>query len=162
MLLTNYLRETLRTPLSSQDQIRHLINSWPIAKHLHTEVFAYRCSLPGLAGFASLRCKAWLSVFYHGGESGIRTHGTLLGYTRFPVVPLRPLGHLSLGGEGGIRTHVPCSSQDKSISSRPRYGHFGTSPPPEKILHKSATFLFQYPGFDPYPMVKPLILSQVV
>lgn len=32
------------------------------------------------------------------------------------------------GGEGGIRTHVPCSSQDKSISSRPRYGHFGTSP----------------------------------
>jgi hypothetical protein len=34
------------------------------------------------------------------------------------------------GGEGGIRTHVPCSSQDKSISSRPRYGLFGTSPFP--------------------------------
>jgi hypothetical protein len=32
------------------------------------------------------------------------------------------------GGEGGIRTHVPCSSQDNSISSRARYGHFGTSP----------------------------------
>ena len=35
---------------------------------------------------------------------------------------------LNYGGEGGIRTHVPCSSQDKSISSRPRYDHFGTSP----------------------------------
>ena len=30
------------------------------------------------------------------GESGIRTHGTLLGYTRFPVVPVRPLRHLSV------------------------------------------------------------------
>ena len=29
-----------------------------------------------------------------GGESGIRTHGTVK-YTRFPIVPLRPLGHLS-------------------------------------------------------------------
>ena len=32
------------------------------------------------------------------------------------------------GGEGGIRTHVPRYSRDKSISSRPRYDHFGTSP----------------------------------
>src|SRR5665647_3075129 len=30
------------------------------------------------------------------GESGIRTHGTLLAYTHFPGVLLRPLGHLSL------------------------------------------------------------------
>ena len=29
------------------------------------------------------------------GESGIRTHGTLLEYTHFPGVLLRPLGHLS-------------------------------------------------------------------
>src|ERR1700722_19398329 len=29
-----------------------------------------------------------------GGESGIRTHGTLR-YTRFPSVRLKPLGHLS-------------------------------------------------------------------
>ena len=29
------------------------------------------------------------------GESGIRTHGTLLEYTRFPSVLLQPLGHLS-------------------------------------------------------------------
>lgn len=31
----------------------------------------------------------------YGGESGIRTHGTLLTYTRFPSVRLKPLGHLS-------------------------------------------------------------------
>ncbi len=31
---------------------------------------------------------------WDGGESGIRTHGRLP-YTRFPVVHLRPLGHLS-------------------------------------------------------------------
>ncbi len=29
------------------------------------------------------------------GEGGIRTHGTLLTYTRFPSVRLKPLGHLS-------------------------------------------------------------------
>ena len=61
-----------------------------------------------------------------GGEGGIRTRGTLLEYTAFPVRRLRPLGHLSrwksrppsvaarairsaksseiLGGEQGIRT----------------------------------------------------------
>src|SRR5712691_640894 len=32
-----------------------------------------------------------------GGEGGIRTHGTILAYTRFPGAHLRPLGHLSLG-----------------------------------------------------------------
>ena len=31
----------------------------------------------------------------YGGESGIRTHGTVLPYTRFPSVRLKPLGHLS-------------------------------------------------------------------
>ena len=30
------------------------------------------------------------------GESGIRTRGTLLEYTHFPGVLLKPLGHLSL------------------------------------------------------------------
>ena len=29
------------------------------------------------------------------GEGGIRTRGTRNAYTRFPSVPLRPLGHLS-------------------------------------------------------------------
>ena len=40
--------------------------------------------------------KSWLFRYgYLGGESGIRTHGTLLTYTRFPSVRLKPLGHLS-------------------------------------------------------------------
>ncbi len=30
------------------------------------------------------------------GESGIRTRGTLLAYTRFPGEHLQPLGHLSI------------------------------------------------------------------
>ena len=41
----------------------------------------------------------------HGGEGGIRTLGTLLGYTRFPVVRLQPLGHLSLIKT--LRTYAP-------------------------------------------------------
>ena len=32
------------------------------------------------------------------GETGIRTPDTLLGYTRFPGVPLQPLEHLSFSG----------------------------------------------------------------
>jgi hypothetical protein len=32
----------------------------------------------------------------HGGQGGIRTRGTLLTYTHFPGVRLKPLGHLSL------------------------------------------------------------------
>ena|GEM_PF-4734514 len=39
----------------------------------------------------------------------------------------------NFGGEGGIRTHVPRSSRDKSISSRPRYDHFGTSPVSDRL-----------------------------
>jgi hypothetical protein len=34
-------------------------------------------------------------LFLAGGERGIRTLGTLLTYTRFPGVLLKPLGHLS-------------------------------------------------------------------
>ncbi len=50
--------------------------------------------------------------------------------------PLRNnvITYLALGGEGGIRTHVPRSSRDKAISSRPRYGLFGTSPLFKKTL----------------------------
>ena len=33
---------------------------------------------------------------FYGGEGGIRTLGTRLGYTHFPGVRLRPLGHLSV------------------------------------------------------------------
>ncbi len=49
----------------------------------------------------SLKSKTMVSVWsmlmrgpFYGGESGIRTHGTLR-YTRFPSVRLKPLGHLS-------------------------------------------------------------------
>ena len=45
-----------------------------------------------------------------------------------------PAANYIVGGEGGIRTHVPGYSPDKSISSRPRYDHFGTSP--QKLLSK--------------------------
>ena len=34
---------------------------------------------------------------------------------------------LQLGGEGGIRTHVPVYT-DHLISNQRRYDHFGTSP----------------------------------
>ena len=44
-----------------------------------------------------------LSGYRCGGESGIRTHGTLLTYTRFPSVRLKPLGHLS-----GVRDQRIC------------------------------------------------------
>ena len=37
-----------------------------------------------------------------GGEIGIRTRDTLLAYTRFPGVPLKPLEHLSLFGTANI------------------------------------------------------------
>src|SRR5262245_24533556 len=33
----------------------------------------------------------------NGGESGIRTHEAVLAPTRFPIVLLQPLGHLSAG-----------------------------------------------------------------
>src|SRR3569833_1803414 len=36
-----------------------------------------------------------LFVFFFDGDGGIRTLGTLLAYTHFPGVLLRPLGHLS-------------------------------------------------------------------
>ena len=42
------------------------------------------------------------------GETGIRTPDTLLGYTRFPGVPLQPLEHLSFSGrksKGSFRNH---------------------------------------------------------
>src|SRR5512140_920450 len=41
--------------------------------------------------------------------------------------PARIKGVRKNGGGGGIRTHVAARTA-KSISSRPRYGHFGTPP----------------------------------
>jgi hypothetical protein len=83
----------------------------------------YRCFLPDLTEFAAPSCTGpnyqqstshlknnirletlpftdtvWcesLALYAAGGEGGIRTPGTLLEYTRFPVVHLQPLGHLS-------------------------------------------------------------------
>ncbi len=43
-----------------------------------------------------------LHLMKNGGERGIRTLGTRLMYTRFPVVPLRPLGHLSGNQPRGV------------------------------------------------------------
>ena len=37
----------------------------------------------------------WRAVDQRGGAGGIRTHDTLLTYTHFPGVRLRPLGHRS-------------------------------------------------------------------
>jgi hypothetical protein len=42
-----------------------------------------------------------------GGERGIRTLDTLLTYTRFPIVRLQPLGHLSNWDEGKIADFPP-------------------------------------------------------
>ena len=45
-----------------------------------------------------------------------------------PTLPAKLLivNKAQVGGEGGIRTHVPLA--DKTLSRRPRYDHFGTSP----------------------------------
>ena len=74
--------------------------------------------------------------FIHGGESGIRTHGTRLTYTRFPSVRLKPLGHLSHfrlstfafdnGGEGGIRT--PDTREGITVFETAAFNHSATSP----------------------------------
>ena len=42
-------------------------------------------------------------------------------------IPPAIKGVRKIGGGGGIRTHVAARTA-KSISSRPRYGHFGTPP----------------------------------
>ncbi len=49
------------------------------------------------------------------GERGIRTPGTLLKYTRFPGVPIKPLLHLSKNG-AIYKNFYP----DSSFSSFPR------------------------------------------
>ena len=48
------------------------------------------------------------------GESGIRTRGTLLEYTHFPGVLLKPLGHLS----NASQTPLP------NLKSLPKVQHF--------------------------------------
>src|SRR5690606_36349286 len=52
---------------------------------------------PGTAQTARVACQRVRRA--HGGEGGIRTHGTGLPYTCFPSKRLRPLGHLSEGAQ---------------------------------------------------------------
>ena len=54
---------------------------------------SYRCFLPDLAEFTRITSPE-ASKADHGGERGIRTPGAVK-HTRFPIVLLRPLGHLS-------------------------------------------------------------------
>jgi hypothetical protein len=59
-----------------------------------------------------------------GGEGGIRTHGTLLAYTAFPVLHLRPLGHLSV-----CRTIKSLSLRRPApLCGAGTFGHSVTSP----------------------------------
>ena len=53
-----------------------------------------------------------------GGESGIRTHGSVLRYTRFPVVHLRPLGHLSSPQTTRERWSAVCDSRRDRLAER--------------------------------------------
>jgi hypothetical protein len=53
------------------------------------------CTGPGLIPAESRDDHFRVRGGVDGGESGIRTHGTGLPYTRFPSVLLKPLGHLS-------------------------------------------------------------------
>ena len=57
------------------------------------------------------------------GESGIRTHVTLLTQTRFPSVRLQPLGHLSKV----LNRELYYSSSDESASMLSDSGDFETT-----------------------------------
>ncbi len=52
------------------------------------------------------------------GENGIRTHDTLLAYTHFPGVRLRPLGHLSvIGSNLHSLTHFQRAKLQKNVNN---------------------------------------------
>ena len=53
------------------------------------------CTLAGRTKISTHQFPHRRNLFVWGGEGGIRTLGNLR-YTRFPIVHLRPLGHLSL------------------------------------------------------------------
>ena len=64
-------------------------------------------------------------AFVYGGGSGIRTHDTLLAYTHFPGVRLRPLGHPSAGSRENNRAREamqPAIRQKMSKSEGVRRG----------------------------------------
>ena len=92
------------------------------------------------------------------GESGIRTHGTLLGYTRFPSVLLQPLGHLS----GLIITYFLlrlCFIFPEKYFLNFRFRDLSKRACKDKKLHQSANrFLRKENGFvDTY-----IVLSKII
>ena len=56
----------------------------------------------------------------HNGRGGIRTHGTLLTYTHFPGVRLKPLGHPSLHQISARTTRVPPGEQRRGSPATDR------------------------------------------
>ena len=90
----------------------------------------HRCFLSDLAGFTVPNHGDPTITAAHargdGGEGGVRTRGTFR-YTRFPVVHLRPLGHLSkrMAERVGFEPTVSCPTIDfESIA----FDHSATFP----------------------------------
>ena len=81
------------------------------------------------------------------GERGIRTLGAVT-HTRFPVVHLRPLGHLSImsiSGERGIRTPGPVTgSRDFESRAFNQLGHLSAKALKLSKDKKIMVFLFFY------------------
>ena len=74
------------------------------------------------------RAATFVAALKLGGEGGIRTPGTLLGYTRFPGVHLQPLGHLSKKNSLG---NIPQSGTRKyKKRRRPDYSEYS----PDRFL----------------------------
>src|SRR5215813_12327056 len=114
MFLSDDLAKRLRPVFARQHQIRgHVLQLSKKGGSGHP--FGRLPLLPsGSGGVHRLHvAQSHKSSTVFSGERGIRTLGTSR-YTRFPIVPLRPLGHLSghraaaasweNSGEGGIRT----------------------------------------------------------
>ena len=156
VLLAHDVRKPLRTPLSGQDQVRLGRVGLHVSRVVSMDARAPKKKgsrhplgslplLPSGPGGVHEHCVAQshkLACF--SGERGIRTLGTLR-YTRFPIVPDRPLRHLSgssqcaakiyrdqsssaerLGGEGGIRT--PATVARRLVFETSAFNHSATSP----------------------------------
>ena len=68
-----------------------------------------------------------------GGKGGIRTHGTLLRFTAFPMLPIQPLLHLSLtfyySGRTSFRLSVlPLTIIDDRLDRLLHYNYLGRRP----------------------------------
>jgi hypothetical protein len=110
----------------------------------------------------------------HGGESGIRTHGRGVPYTRFPVVCLRPLGHLStqavlwrMAERVGFEPTV--TQKATTVFETAPIDHSGTSPMllrrpqgREKRLQLLAALRPQNTTIQVAPMVQAAVLQQIM